>query len=394
MSESGERALSPLQLMLEKKKREGQQSVANKSTHKQSKQSKQAKQLKHSKQSKHSKESMSTARKPRLQSKNSKLQHEKKKPTQPVQRRRSAKGPTPVEQTLPAEPTQENLQSMDIDISPESMPCIQMDTMTSASNHLIQRYSSLEQKQQMIVQMAQKLGGVESTEDVTDSLISDVVSNIVQPSAMHNTEAEVMQSIQKMSNLLLRTPHNHIQSLGPADVVALRSNTTVVRRQWEEKFLHEPSGCERACCNRSSNSCFASFIENNGIVDPNFALCEFYTEMEYTEIEKKGWQWPEDLRPCLLCLRNMIFFQFLQTRCNSASALPSVNYAPIGNLVSVHGEYCAENCFLSKPEKFEGLLTPVVIPHVLDYRVSTINGIRHLQQLLPYPGQFRSNFFF
>lgn len=42
------------------------------------------------------------------------------------------------------------------------------------------------------LRISQKLGGVESTEDVTDSLISDVVSNLVHPTTMHSTEAEVM----------------------------------------------------------------------------------------------------------------------------------------------------------------------------------------------------------
>ena len=142
------------------------------------------------------------------------------------------------------------------------------------------------------------------------------------------------------------------------------------------------------------NNCFASRIENHGVLDPNFALCEFYTEKEYTEIEKNGWKWPEELKPCILCLRNMIFYQFMQARCNNTGVLPSVIFAPIGNIVGVQGEYCAENCFLSKPDRYEGVLAPVVIPNVMDYRVVTNSGIRFLQQTLPYPGQRQSNFFF
>jgi len=84
----------------------------------------------------------------------------------------------------------------------------------------------------------------------------------------------------------------------------------------------------------------------------------------------------------------------MQARCNNVTVLPSMNFAKIGNLVGVNGEYCAENCFLSKSERYEGLLAPVVFPNVLDYKVVTKSGVRHLQQLMAYPEGTRSNFFF
>ena len=194
--------------------------------------------------------------------------------------------------------------------------------------------------------------------------------------------------------MLTHSPHNNICAVKETDLLTMRSNISMVRREWEERFLHEPSGCERPCCNKASNTCFASLIENHGVLDPNFALCEFYTEKEYTEIEQNGWCWPEAVKPCLLCLRNMIFYQLIQTRCSNNQVLASVNYAPIGNLVGVPGEYCAENCCVSRPDRHEGLLVPVVVPNVMDYKVIMRAGVRHLQQLLPLPGSFRSTFFF
>lgn len=89
-----------------------------------------------------------------------------------------------------------------------------------------------------------------------------------------------------------------------------------------------------------------------------------------------GWIWPAVRRPCLLCLRNMIFSQLLNVRCNNLSVLTSVCYANIGNFVGVPGEYCVENVFVSRCDVYEGVSVPIVIPSVGDYEVCCVNGIR------------------
>jgi hypothetical protein len=167
-----------------------------------------------------------------------------------------------------------------------------------------------------------------------------------------------------------------------------------VSREWDEKFMHEASGCERSCCNSKSKTCFASLIENNGILDPSFSLCEFYTEAEYKAIEHSNWIWPESLKPCILCLRNLIYSQLLDVRCNNTSVLSSTTYASIGNMVEVEGEYCIGNVFVSRPDRYEGVSVPVVIPCVADYDVIVRNGMRSLHQRLPKPEHQRSSFFF
>lgn len=273
-----------------------------------------------------------------------------------------------------------------------AVPQLQVDPSTQAAAHVLHKYTDLTGKQRAFVQMAMKMGGLQLTHSQSEELLSKLNTEAVPD--LQETQLDVMQSMQRMSNMLTHSPCNNICTIKDTDLVSMRSNISMVRRAWEERFLHEPSGCERACVNKSSNTCFASLIENHGVVDPNFALCEFYTEQEYSKIEQSGWCWPENTKPCLLCLRNMIFHQLMQTRCNNSQVLSSVNYSPIGNLVGVKGEYCAENCFVSRPDRYEGLLVPVVIPNVMDYKVVTNGGIRYLQQLLPQPGNFRSNFFF
>ena len=292
--------------------------------------------------------------------------------------------PTPLDASKVDTPTASDMM--------ENEPTLVIDSASYAGNHLLSKYSDIQQKQQQFLQISKQLEGATMGDNST--LVERIESHDSLMPITEISDAAVMQSMQRMANMLMQAPHDTVTLESEADTLLLRSKTVIVRRQWEEKFLHEASGCERACCNRATQSCFASLIENHGILDPNFSLCEFYTEKEYTDIEKSGWRWPEQLRPCLLCLRNAIFHQLMQVRCNNTEVLRSVNYAPIGNLTGVRGEYCTENCFLSRPQRYEGLLVPVVIPNVLDYMVVTQNGVRYLEQLLPYPGGFKADFFF
>ena len=158
--------------------------------------------------------------------------------------------------------------------------------------------------------------------------------------------------------------------------------------------MHEPVGSERHCRNWLSRSCFAGLLESNGVKDPSFGLCEFYTEPELVDIQNSGWVWPTGARLCILCLRAEIHTRFMAARCNNQRVVSNVAYSPIANIVEEEGEYCVESCFVSDPDRYEGVMEPVVIPTVHDYTVYRANGVRHLKQLLPKPGDVKSNFFF
>ena len=165
-------------------------------------------------------------------------------------------------------------------------------------------------------------------------------------------------------------------------------------RKWEEQFLHEPTGCERPCVNFASGCCFAGSLQTGELSDLTLTLCEFYVPAEYERIKAAGWDWPKEAKPCLLCLRVEIYSRFIETRCNALSCVESINYATIGNIVGEPGEYTADTCFLSRPDRYEGVLHPVVVPTVFDYGILLVNGSRHLKQRLPYPGDANSSFFF
>lgn len=191
---------------------------------------------------------------------------------------------------------------------------------------------------------------------------------------------------------------SNVQSPSPALLDVKMSdvftNTTILRRAWEEKFMHEAHGQERACVNSVNHTCMASQITWNGIKDKNFALTEFYTEIEYTAIEKRGWVWPEERKQCILCLRASIFSQYINTKCNNSGMHCTSTYASIGNIVGEEGEYCVEDVFCSSPGKYEGVFIPIVIPSIRELKVFRVAGVRHLEQQLASPEKHNPSFFF
>ena len=118
-----------------------------------------------------------------------------------------------------------------------------------------------------------------------------------------------------------------------------------------------------------------------------------YVPMEYEKIRASGWIWPKEIKPCLLCLRAEIYSRFLATRFNANGCLQHVNYANVGNIIGELGEYTTDSCFVSRPDLYEGVLHPVVIPTIHDYAVFVRNGNMHLKQLHAYPDDNGPSFF-
>jgi len=231
-----------------------------------------------------------------------------------------------------------------------------------------------------------------SPEPIAKAAFADRVTAV---SVEHNLRDAADGGVSEMAKFLTRQPFNTLATqVGRQGFPLGPSRTVTVHREWEERFLHEPIGSERHCRNWLSRSCFAGLLESNGVKDPTFGLCEFYTEPELTEIQNAGWVWPTGARLCILCLRAEIHSRFMAARCNSQRVLSNVAYSPIANIVGEEGEYCVESCFVSDPDRYEGVMEPVVIPTVHDYTVYRTNGIRYLKQLLPKPECVKSNFFF
>ena len=197
-----------------------------------------------------------------------------------------------------------------------------------------------------------------------------------------------------IAQMFMRKPHDTLTTNAAYAQFTQPDDITILDRKWEEKFLHEPTGCERPCANAASGTCFASMLKTGQINDRMLTLCEFYVPMEYEKIRVSGWIWPKEIKPCLLCLRAEIYSRFLETRCNANGCLQHVNYANVGNIIGELGEYTADSCFVSRPDLYEGVLHPVVIPTIHDYTVFVRNGNRHLKQLHAYPDDTGPSFFF
>lgn len=257
------------------------------------------------------------------------------------------------------------------------------DPSVHVSQHTLAKYEGVRKQQlQLIKGISKTLTPTERQGDASPRCSLELAS--MQPE----------HHLREIASFLTRTPHDTLSSPVAMARMQQRSNVTVLRRAWEEKFMHEASGSERPCVNWMSRTCFASQITQNGVRDQNFGLCEFYTEEQYAAIKAAGWVWPENCVPCILCLRAAIFSQFLSVRCNATGCVSNVNYANIANIVGEEGEYLPESCFVSSSDRYEGVIDPVVIPSIYDYQICTHNGVRYLKQKHPRPENCKSNFFF
>jgi|MDSX01.1.fsa_nt_gb hypothetical protein len=171
--------------------------------------------------------------------------------------------------------------------------------------------------------------------------------------------------------------------------------TTPVSREWEEKYMREAYGNERRCLSGElPMGCWASRLHQNARGHrpgqpqaEKLVLKEFYTPDEHVSLEASGWKWPETRRLCVLCTRVATHEMFIQARASNKQIPSDVGFARVSNIVDLPGEYLATDCFVSAPDRFEGVIDPVVIPRLVDYDVCTTNGVRQVIQKLGYPGR-------
>lgn len=249
---------------------------------------------------------------------------------------------------------------------------IEFENDAVLENHDIKAYTNMKKKYASLVRTL-------SGEDVE---VRD--ASVVSPE----------QNMDEIAGYLHSKPQNTLVCETSKQVACQSLTTTVVTRDWEESFMKEASASERSCVNAFDHTCMASKIKSNGLVDNAFSLVEFYTPVQYRDIERDGWKWPQKRSKCILCTRAAIFSRFLSMRCNNVVANSNVCFAEIGNIVGERGEYCVEDVFVSSPDRYEGVVIPVVIPSVDSFRVYRNGGLRHLEQLLARPEDKSNNFFF
>ena len=141
--------------------------------------------------------------------------------------------------------------------------------------------------------------------------------------------------------------------------------------------------------NSVRRNCFASKIPSCGITNASFALREFWLPHEQRILDRADSAAAVLLRTprqCLLCLRDEVCREVMRVRCDRGAVVPRVGFARISNQVGP-GEYPADAVLVSRPNVYEGIVDPVVVPRIRDYRVVRMSGGNvFVEQLIPRPG--------
>ena len=174
-------------------------------------------------------------------------------------------------------------------------------------------------------------------------------------------------------------------TLSPEDVKhkeTVRVSIQVVTRAYEEQYLREPIGKERHCI--MGDQCQGLHLPH---VKDGFVLREFLLPSEEEEYKRTG-KLPGEGRLCLMCKRSEIARAFINVRADGMGVKSNVVLQDYRNVVGVEGEYCLEDCILSSPNIYQGILDPIVLHLRNAYRLRIENGIRHYEQWrMKYPGQ-------
>jgi len=154
---------------------------------------------------------------------------------------------------------------------------------------------------------------------------------------------------------------------GPHDEPPPTGATPVLHccpRAYEDDFLREPVGNERAC--GRDQGCEGLRLQGT----TGFALREFtYPGVPHEETRAM----------CLLCRRLEISKAFFKSETGNTDACPAIQIADHYNLVDVPGEYDVRDCIVSG-KKYTGLQLPVVLHIRSAYTCHTKDGVRRLSQ--------------
>lgn len=175
-------------------------------------------------------------------------------------------------------------------------------------------------------------------------------------------------------------------TLSPEDIKHkehLRVSIQVVTRAYEEEYLREPLRKERPCI--MGDQCQGMHLPH--VKQNAFILREFLLPTEEEDYKRTG-KLPSEGRLCLMCKRSEIARAFVNIRADGMGVKNNVILQDYRNIVGEEGEYCMEDCILSSPTVFQGILDPVVLHLKNAYRLKIQNGVRYYEQWrMKYPGQ-------
>lgn len=164
----------------------------------------------------------------------------------------------------------------------------------------------------------------------------------------------------------------YVQGCKHDDVDAAAENLVCCPRSYEESYLHEPIGTQRACAR--NNDCEGLKLQGTG----GFILREFvYPGTEPSETRQL----------CLLCRRHEISSAYYKYETGQQLKHSKLQISRHYNLVGIPGEYDVRDCIVSSGE-YSGLLLPVVLHIRSAYTCHMKDGVRHLiQSRMRCPGR-------
>ena len=194
-------------------------------------------------------------------------------------------------------------------------------------------------------------------------------------------QAELLQPIDFpfVRGLLQAAP---VDAQGPLEIAQRdqhRKVTEVVSRHYQDSFLREPINCERACV--MGAGCEGLHVTEAVLSQSGFTLREFLLPSQMAAHESSG-EWPREASLCLLCTRSEIAKAFFNIRADGAACKSDIVLQKHRIVVDVAGEYKIDDCIVSCPERYEGLLDPVILYNRNDYAPRRIGGVKCFVQKL------------
>jgi hypothetical protein len=233
------------------------------------------------------------------------------------------------------------------------------------------------------------LSDYDAVRQTTKRIIEKVHGNVdmshVTRSPSELAQLSSTEGMRHVTALLSQHPHDTLTQ-GAEERAIVRERVTILPRKWEQEFMREAHGQERRCVNWMRGCCFASKLEANGLVDPNFALVEFYDPQTYEALRHRNFQWPAGPpNQCILCLHEEQNIRFVRNRAYHRSLESMTECSSIGNVVDQPGEYRLQDTNVNSPNRNEGLVVPLAVFRPKNFSVHMIDGIRHLKLNLPTP---------
>jgi hypothetical protein len=159
-----------------------------------------------------------------------------------------------------------------------------------------------------------------------------------------------------VQELMDRTPIRAFDINKMSGLDAMRVDLEPVTRAYEESFMCEPVGDQRACV--MAEECEGNFIPNAGA--NCFTLREFLLPSQQKEYEATK-RYPLKTQPCIFCKRKQIAQWLVSLRASGNGLQEDTVMQDYYNLVDIPGEYRLQDTLLSKRNIYEGLISPVVL---------------------------------